>query len=172
MSKCICKEVGEDVVLPVVPTQILAAEIEIDPRCPVHGDDRPKCSCFETPPWMQHTEYGHTEPGSALEPNPECPVHFPAYAQHEKEVDIVLAGVDEVVAAGGGNPAVIYLAAEVRRLRAERPDWDLIEKAFREDVALEIEHLTIEQDWSPVSVRRAAAKMARVGWRAWDGTLR
>lgn len=171
MSKCICKPVGEDVVLPVVPPQYVKAEIELDPNCPEHGDNRPKCSCFETPPWTWTTHYGAADPATQLEPNPECPVHFPAYAQHEKEVDIVLAGVDEVAAKGVANPSVTYLAAEVRRLRAERPDWDKIERIFRDDIAQEIEHLTIEQDWTPVGVRRAAAKMARVGWRGWDGRI-
>lgn len=33
------------------------------------------CTCFVVPdPW---TYYGATEPGGALEPDPECPVHFP-----------------------------------------------------------------------------------------------
>lgn len=34
------------------------------------------CSCFPVPdPWAH---MGAVEPGGALEPNPQCPIHFPA----------------------------------------------------------------------------------------------
>lgn len=36
------------------------------------------CECWPVPnPW---TYFGAVEPGGALEPNPDCPVHFPAKA--------------------------------------------------------------------------------------------
>jgi len=35
----------------------------------------PKCSCYVVDnPWAYH---GIVEPGGAMHPNPDCPVHFP-----------------------------------------------------------------------------------------------
>lgn len=34
------------------------------------------CLCWVNP--KPFTHYGAVEPGDALEPNPDCPVHFPA----------------------------------------------------------------------------------------------
>lgn len=37
-----------------------------------------ECTCFWLPPEQWDTSYyGIAEPGSQMEPNPECPVHFP-----------------------------------------------------------------------------------------------
>ena len=39
--------------------------------------ERDQCTCTQTPPEM-HTRYGSAvEPGSTLEPNPDCTQHFP-----------------------------------------------------------------------------------------------
>lgn len=35
------------------------------------------CTCHPTDPKYWFTHYGAVEPGSAMEPNPDCPVHFP-----------------------------------------------------------------------------------------------
>lgn len=35
------------------------------------------CTCFVTPEHMWTRHYGAIEPGSQMEPNPDCPVHFP-----------------------------------------------------------------------------------------------
>ena len=35
------------------------------------------CECFWVDPKYWFTHYGATEPGSMMEPNPECPEHFP-----------------------------------------------------------------------------------------------
>jgi hypothetical protein len=37
----------------------------------------PTCICFWTDPSTWFMYYGAAEPGSQMEPNPECPVHFP-----------------------------------------------------------------------------------------------
>jgi hypothetical protein len=37
----------------------------------------PLCTCYPTPEHMRFVHYGATEPGSALEPNYDCTVHFP-----------------------------------------------------------------------------------------------
>lgn len=36
-----------------------------------------KCECFLVPEHLHTTHFGATEPGSMIEPNPECPEHFP-----------------------------------------------------------------------------------------------
>lgn len=35
------------------------------------------CTCFVTPEYMWFRYGSAIEPGSQMEPNPECPVHFP-----------------------------------------------------------------------------------------------
>lgn len=37
-----------------------------------------RCTCHPVPEHLHMTHYGATEPGSALEPDPGWPVHFPA----------------------------------------------------------------------------------------------
>ncbi len=45
--------------------------------------DEEKCICFPVEnPW---TYYGAVEPGGALEPNPDCPVYFPAVRDKRNE---------------------------------------------------------------------------------------
>lgn len=39
------------------------------------------CTCWVNP--NPYTHYGAVEPGDALEPNPDCPLHFPK--KHEGE---------------------------------------------------------------------------------------
>jgi hypothetical protein len=44
------------------------------------GDEpmtEPTCTCHPVPEQYHTTHYGATEPGSTLEPDYECPVHFP-----------------------------------------------------------------------------------------------
>lgn len=36
------------------------------------------CTCWVTDSKYWHVHYGAVEPGSAMEPNPDCPAHFPA----------------------------------------------------------------------------------------------
>lgn len=38
----------------------------------------PRCTCHPVPERYHTTHYGATEPGSTLEPDYDCPVHFPA----------------------------------------------------------------------------------------------
>lgn len=44
-------------------------------RAAVEPEPEPECSCFPTPEEMHFVYYGATEPGSAMEWNPECEVH-------------------------------------------------------------------------------------------------
>jgi hypothetical protein len=44
-----------------------------------------KCTCFITPESTWTTYYGQVEPGSQLEPNYDCPVHFPEESREEHE---------------------------------------------------------------------------------------
>jgi hypothetical protein len=44
-----------------------------------------ECTCFWLPPEQWNTSYyGIAEPGSQMEPNPECPEHFPRCVMTEK----------------------------------------------------------------------------------------
>lgn len=38
----------------------------------------PECTCILTDPKTWTTHAGAVEPGSQMEPDPDCPVHFPA----------------------------------------------------------------------------------------------
>lgn len=38
------------------------------------------CTCFPVPERYHTTHYGATDPATVLEPNPDCPEHFPAPA--------------------------------------------------------------------------------------------
>jgi len=40
--------------------------------------DEACCTCYVTDPKYWFTHYGAVEPGSMMEPNPDCPVHIPA----------------------------------------------------------------------------------------------
>lgn len=44
---------------------------------------REECICFVTPESQWTTHYDATEPGSTMEPNPECRVHFPSAPPEE-----------------------------------------------------------------------------------------
>lgn len=35
------------------------------------------CTCYWVDPKYWFTHYGAVEPGSTMEPNPDCPEHFP-----------------------------------------------------------------------------------------------
>jgi hypothetical protein len=44
----------------------------------------PECICYFTDEKYWFVHYGHVEPGSQMEPNDDCPVHFPeGKADHE-----------------------------------------------------------------------------------------
>lgn len=36
-----------------------------------------ECTCFPVPERLHTTHYGATDPATTLEPNPDCPLHFP-----------------------------------------------------------------------------------------------
>lgn len=44
------------------------------------------CTCFPVPEHYHTTHYGATDPATTLEPNPDCPEHFPAPAPEGKVV--------------------------------------------------------------------------------------
>lgn len=41
------------------------------------------CSCYWVDPKYWFTHYGAVEPGSQMEPNPDCPEHFPKEPTHD-----------------------------------------------------------------------------------------
>jgi hypothetical protein len=55
-----------------------------------------ECTCFEVPPQYWTTHYGAVEPGSTLEPNPECLEHFPETAPRHRLVLSVAAAEHEL----------------------------------------------------------------------------
>ena len=57
------------------------------PPVPADHPTEPKCTCLPVgKPW---TYYGIAEPGGAMEPNPECPEHFPTTNEPSAtEVDV------------------------------------------------------------------------------------
>lgn len=44
----------------------------------------PTCTCHPVPERYHTTHYGATEPGSTLEPDYDCPVHFPGETTEER----------------------------------------------------------------------------------------
>jgi hypothetical protein len=56
----------------------------------------PECTCFEVPHQYWTTHYGAVEPGSTLEPNPECLEHFPETAPRHRLVLSVAAAEHEL----------------------------------------------------------------------------
>ncbi len=63
------------------PREVEGVTVEIAPN--PHGE-QVRCVCFTVPEerWTRH--YDATEPGSMVEPNPDCPVHFPKAPQDDK----------------------------------------------------------------------------------------
>jgi len=45
---------------------------------------RATCTCHPVPERYHTTHYGATEPGSTLEPDYDCPVHFPGETTEER----------------------------------------------------------------------------------------
>lgn len=83
-----------------------------------------ECECWVTPEDTWTVHYGAVEPGSQMEPNPDCPVHPAAavaviaqdrptpWRPTREQADAALGWADR----HGGFP--MTLAAEVRALRA------------------------------------------------------
>lgn len=72
----------------------------------------PECTCYPTPPEM-HFRYGDAvEPGSALEPNPDCREHFPV----PELVGLIAVALSEPTLKL--EPALGHYEAQARRVAA------------------------------------------------------
>jgi hypothetical protein len=47
--------------------------------------NKPTCTCHPVPEQYHTTHYGATEPGSTLEPDYGCAVHFPGVVEHDPD---------------------------------------------------------------------------------------
>ncbi|WP_409463591.1 hypothetical protein [Amycolatopsis sp. GA6-003] len=63
------------------------AEVIRERLADAHGQvvEHRECSCFVTPESLWTKHYDATEPGSMMEPNPECPVHFGQAVEHRED---------------------------------------------------------------------------------------
>lgn len=76
----------------------------------------PECICFATPESTWTTHYGAVEPGSQLEPNPDCAVHFPKLPAPVVDREALVTDVagkwaDALIAAGIVQDAAVFRAS-------------------------------------------------------------
>lgn len=79
-----------------------ADPLGLHPEAYVVVGKRIECACHPVPERYHTTHYGATEPGSTLEPDYDCPVHFPPDATADPECSC--AACDPGLQLGGDNP--------------------------------------------------------------------
>lgn len=117
------------------------------------------CTCFPVKdPW---TYYGVVEPGGAMEPNPDCPVHFPKKR--------LTAWSDESTRNSDGTYFVAVCRENVPGYWELDGSWSNLEDAKKEAIRINTVRGLSDQD--VLDIRTSSIAEHNAGWRASDDDL-